>query len=173
MNIMKIYKRIFIVGLLLIFSFSSFAQYEKLQAAFIYNFTKYMEWPAGYRNGDFVVGVINSPEMLSALNSMVSGKLVGAQKIVVKSFGSVNAVSDCHLVYLPKKSSNDLGTLKGKLSGKSTLIVTNKDGLAQNGADINFILVGGKLSFEMNKSNINGKNINVNSRLEQLAGKVY
>ncbi len=166
---MKIFKKVIIVSLLFLISYSSFAQYEKLQAAFVYNFTKYMEWPVGYRNGDFVVGVINSPEMLSALNSMVSGKLVGTQKIVVKSFNSVNGISDCHLVFLPKKMSGNLGALNGKLAGKSTLIVSESNA----GADINFIIVGDKLNFEMNKSNISSKNISVNSRLEQLAAKVY
>jgi hypothetical protein len=132
-----------------------------------------MEWPDEYQNGNYTIGVINSPEMLSALNSMVSGKLVGTQKIIVISFGSVNAVSGCHLVYLPKNASSNLGALKGKLSGKSTLIVANGNGLAQNGADINFIIIGDKLNFEMNKSTVSFKNITVSLRLEQLAVKVY
>lgn len=172
LNTMKKNKGLLILILLFAFSFSLNAQYEKLQTAFIYNFTKYMEWPSNYRSGDFVVGVINNQEMVTTLNAMVSGKKVGDQTIVVKTFGSVNDASDCHLIFLPESLAGDLDALKNKLTG-STLIVGNSSGLAKKGADINFVVVGGKLSFEMNKSSISTKNIKVNSRLEQLAYKVY
>ena len=170
---MKIIKKIVIINLLIVISLSSFAQLERVQAAFIYNFTKYMEWPAESRSGDFIIGVINGPEMVSALNAMVSGKLVGTQKINVKTFTSVSSVTNCHLVYLPSSLSGELGALTSKIGSKSTGIITCSNGLAQKGSDINFVIVGDKQGFELNRGNIKKKGITVNSRLEQLAAKVY
>lgn len=170
---MKILNKTILICILLSLSVSSFAQYEKLHAAFIYNFTKYLEWPVSARNGDFIIGVVNKPEMVTALNTMVSGKLVGSQKIIVKKFNSINDISNCHIVFIPTSLSNQLGSVKSKVSGNSTLVASVGDGLAQKGADISFILVADKLNFEMNRSNISGKGITVSSRLEQLAAKVY
>ncbi|OFX19271.1 MAG: hypothetical protein A2041_06350 [Bacteroidetes bacterium GWA2_31_9b] len=167
-------RKILIINLLLLISFSTFAQLEKVQAAFIYNFTKYLEWPAEYSSGDFVIGVINSPEMLSKLNAMVAaGKLVGTQKIIIKSYSSINEVSNCHLVYLPSNLSGKLAELISIIKGKSTIIVTSGNGLAQIGSDFNFIILGDKQNFEINKTNIKSKNIVLSSKLEQLAVKVY
>jgi hypothetical protein len=59
-----------------------------------------------------------------------------------------------------------------KMKGKSTLIVTEKLGLAKQGSAINFIIENNKQRFELNKSNIEKYNLKVSSTLEALAIKV-
>ncbi len=52
---------------------------------------------------------------------------------------------------------------------KGTLIVTEKSGLAAQGAAINFIIVDNKLKFEANTKSINKADLKVSSQLLKLA----
>lgn len=77
-----------ILGVVLLFGTSSLkAQVDLLEAKakFIYNFTKFFEWPQTERVGDFVIGVLGSGNMYSEMEKFAQGKMVASQNIVVKS----------------------------------------------------------------------------------------
>ena len=56
-----------------------------------------------------------------------------------------------------------------KVKGKSTLVVTDKSGMAKQGASINFVSIDNKQKFELNKSNLAKMDLKVSSSLVQLA----
>jgi len=142
----------------------------KIKAIYIYNFTKYIEWPDDYKQGNFVVGVIgNSAALLGELNKMASTKTVGAQKFEIKSISSIGDVAQCHIVYILNESSAQLPDVIGKTKGKSALIVTDKDGLATKGSAINFVIVENKQKIELNKSNIEKYKLKVAAQLVEMA----
>ena len=68
---------------LVAFCVSAKAQDEKFKALFMYNFTKYIEWPQTKQSGDFVIGVMGNSAIVSELNAIASKKTVGAQNIKV------------------------------------------------------------------------------------------
>ena len=72
--------------------------------------------------------------------------------MVVKKFASVDQITKCHMLFIPEKSSNDLDAAIAKISGQSTLIMTERNGLGMKGSGINFITVDGKQKFEINKT---------------------
>jgi hypothetical protein len=55
-----------------------------------------------------------------------------------------------------------------KIKGMSTLVVTEKAGLARKGSVINFINVENKQKFELNKTNANKNGLVVSSNLMSL-----
>src|SRR5206468_262493 len=58
----------------------------RLKSVFIYNFTRYIDWPADYKSGNFVINMFGSnTAMLTELNNMAKTKTVGAQKIEIKN----------------------------------------------------------------------------------------
>ncbi len=160
--------RLFILfsALLLVFSVGSVhGQGSKFKALFIYNFTKYIDWPSSYKQGDFVIGVFGSSDITSELNVIANKKSVNNQKIVVKTYSSVGAIGKCHIFFLPQNKSGYIGSVLSKLSGQSTLIVTDKPGAIRQGSGINFIETGGSQGFEIKKSNIEAKGMKVSSNL--------
>ena len=146
------------------------AQTEKMEAVFIYQFmSKYVEWPAADKSGDFVVGVLGSSPIEAEFQTMAASKTVGSQKIVVKKFASAGEIGKCHVIYVPASKKGSLGDVKAKIGGNSTLVVSSCDGGAKAGAAINFVTVGGKLKFELNKANAKSQKLNVADALSQLA----
>lgn len=146
------------------------ASNAKLKASYIYNFTKYINWPDKYKEGNFVIGVLGTSTFYNDLTALLSTKTVGNQKFEIKSFTSAETVSGiCHILFVPTENSGMLPDILKKMKGKSTLIVTEKPGLAKQGAAINFIVENNKQKFELNKSNIEKYSLKVSSTLTSLA----
>lgn len=142
----------------------------KIKAVFIYNFTKYIEWPSDYRSGEFTIGILGDNEALFLeLEKMSKVKKVANQTFSIRKYGSINEVKGPHILYIPIDSSSELNQAVSKLKNKSTLIVTEKPGLAQRGSSINFIIEGNRQKFELNKSTTESHNLKVASTLENLA----
>lgn len=145
----------------------------KLKASFIYNFTKYIDWPEKYKEGNFVIGVLGTSAFYNDLTALLSTKTVGNQKFEIKSFTSAESVAGiCHILFIPAENSAMLPDILKKMKGKSTLIVTEKSGLAKQGSAINFIVENNKQRFELNKTNIAKYNLKVSSTLFALAIQV-
>ena len=145
----------------------------KIKATFLYNFTKYIDWPDKYKEGNFIIGVLGTTPFYNDLNTLLSTKTVGNQKFEIKSFSNVESISgNCHILFIPAENSSMLSEVLKKLKGKSTLIVTEKNGLARQGSAINFIIENNKQRFELNKNNIAKYNLKVSLTLESLAIKV-
>ena len=146
---------------------------SKIKATFIYNFTKYIDWPDKYKEGNFVIGVIGANSFYNDLTTLLVKKTVGNQKFEIKSYTNIESVTTfCHILFIPAENSSMLPEALKKLKGKSTLIVTEKSGLAKQGAGINFIIENNKQRFELNKNNVEKYNLKVSSTLTTLAIQV-
>lgn len=144
------------------------AQNEKFKALFMFNFTKYVEWPAAMKTGNFVVGVLGNSPISDELKVIASKQKVGSQTMVIKVFNNVNDIEGCNMLYIPANKSDLLADVMAKSSGKSMLIITDKGGLAAKGACINFVLDGSKLRYEISKSNLDTRGLGANSSLFSL-----
>ena len=142
----------------------------KIKATFIYNFTKYINWPDKYKQGNFVIGVLGTTSFYNDLTALLAKKSVGDQNFEVKSYTTVESVSSvCHILFIPAENSSMLPDVLKKLKGKSTLIVTEKAGMAKQGSGINFVVDNNKQRFELNKNNVEKYSLTVSSTLSALA----
>jgi len=142
----------------------------KIKAVFIYNFTKYIEWPANYQTGDFTIAIFGDNESLfKELNNMSKVKKVANRPFTIKTIESPGEIGKSHIVYIPQDNSDFVTKALSAVKGKSTLIVTETRGYAKKGATINFIITGGRQKFELNKSTAQQHNLKVSSTLENIA----
>jgi len=161
-------KLLFVLCFIVFEMHSVYAQSEKFKALFMYNFTKYIEWPATDRQGDFIIAILGASPMAKELEIIAGKQKVGSQNILVKTFNSVDEIDNCHILYIPASKSSELAQVIGKLSGKSVLVVTDKEGLATQGACINYIKDGDRIKYELNKKNIEKRGMVVSSSLVTL-----
>lgn len=141
----------------------------KYKAMFIYNFTKYFEWPQNYKDGNFIIGVLGNTPLLSELNKMASIKKVGNQPFEIKIFESSGAISNCHILIVAPDVTTPLSEIVAKIKKYSTLLITEKQGFAKQGAAINFVVQNNKPAFELNKANAEKQNLKVSANLLSLA----
>jgi hypothetical protein len=155
--------------LLILFSSVSLnAQNEKFKALFIYNFLKYIEWPESYKSGDIVIGVMGSSSIIKELETIAGSQKVGNQNLKIKSFTSVDDITNCHLLFIPASKGSSLPQIISKVAGYNILLVSDTKGGIQLGTGINFIMDGDKLKFEINKGHIERKGLKVGGALLNL-----
>ena len=165
-----------IIGLLL--SASLFAQEVKVvslpkyYASCIFNFSRYVNWPADAKSGDFNIAVVGDKKVFEELQTLASGRTVGTQAMKVSFYKNVTEINGfTHIVYLSAWNNKDYGKLITKISGKSTLVVAEQEGMIRSGAGFDFVTVDGYMKFEMDKSNIEKAGLQVSSALEKMAYK--
>ena len=142
----------------------------KTKTLFIYNFTKYVEWPAEKKIGPFVIGFYGDyPALFEELQSMASQKTAGSQEILITNFKNVNLIGECHMLYVNEDKAGELAAIIKKTSGIPMLIVTDMEGSATKGSCINFYYEASKQRMEINPDNINKRELKVSGQLLSLA----
>ena len=170
---MKDLRKLISIGLLLFavvsISWKAFDTNAKIKAVFLYNFTKYIEWPKEQRQGNFVFGIVGDSPLYTELSNMAKTKQAAGRAIEVKRFNSIGDITPCHILYIPAKESSKWDAVSGKVTSKNTLLVTEQPGLAKKGAAINFVIKDNRQKFELNLSNAQKHGLKVSSSLEALA----
>ena len=175
---MKLHRAIFYLVLpFLVLSSKSFAQElnQKLASVYVYNFTKYIEWPQNRKSGDFVIGIYGNSSTFDEFKKIISTKKVGKQPIALKKTSSVGDLDQFNLIYIPLSESKNIKLISDALNGKPVLIVSEKPGAAKKGASINLFLDEDddfKTKFEMNKKTMEKNGLIISNQLLQLAEKV-
>jgi hypothetical protein len=139
-----------------------------IQANIIYRFTKYIDWPESRKTGDFIIGIVGDSPLTEQLKSFIANKTAGNRKIVIKKFSSSAETYNCHILFISEDESDNLKKIAARTSGSPILLVTESEGLALKGACINFIIVSDHLKLEINKNNIEQRDLNIASELLQL-----
>lgn len=182
----KIFFKYFLLSALLLpLSFSmaqESAKYNNIKTVFIYNFTKYIDWPAPRKKGDFVIGVFNGGSFAEGMRTVLSNKTVDAQKIIIREYAALEEIEKkCHILVIPGPLTdkyNDWVVYKDlvskalkKVAGTGTLLVS--DGLSCNESMINFKIVEkgskGLQKIEINTNAIKNQGLSVARELLALA----
>ncbi len=143
---------------------NSFGQDEKFKALFIYNFTKYIEWPA-INGNDFKIAIVGNNNLANELNSIASKMKVGQRSINIISAKFSSEIFDCQIVYISNNNIAELSYLKGKAKSNNYLIITETPNSCLLGSCINFVSRNGSLKYEISKLNIENAGLKVNSSL--------
>lgn len=143
------------------------------KAAFIYNFTKFVEWEKEETSSSFIIGVVGESFIYKPLLGLAANKKINNKKIEVVKFNSPSEISACQILFVPETSSSK--NLKDCIDSKytrNTLIITEKQGHLECGSGINFIIVDNKIKFEINLASLNKASLKASSQLLKLAQNV-
>jgi hypothetical protein len=161
-----------ILGLVLFAGLSARAQQTmdySVHANIIYHFTKYINWPDDKKTGDFVIGVVGDSPLYDKLKNLSDlNKTVGTQKIVVKKYSQSAQSFNCHILFIGEDESSSLKRIAANTTASSMLLVTESDGLARKGSCINFVIADDRLKLEINKKNIEQRDLGIATELLNL-----
>jgi hypothetical protein len=141
----------------------------KAQTLFIYNFSRLIEWPVNYRTGPFVIGILGASDVAAELEAYTKGKKVGTQDISIIRYRTPQEISTCHILFIPFSKTKQVPEILSILNGKSTLIITEKNGALEEGAAINFVILQDKMKFELKPENAVKFGIKFSSKLQEMS----
>jgi hypothetical protein len=136
---------------------------------YIYNFAKMIQWPEEERKGDFEISVLGETPLFDELKKMAEKKKLGDRTIKVVKIKSIDEFTKAHVLFLSSEKSGQLNAVLGKLSGTSTMVISDQPGLCAKGTDINFVIRQGKLAFELNQNALNKHKLKSAAELNKLA----
>lgn len=134
---------------------------SKYQAVFLYNFTKYIQWPD--QNGTIVIGVMGNSDVYQELLKSIKAKNI--KSIQVNKLESAEEARQCDLVYLAQSLSGSFNNLLTETHNHHVLIVTEDESLAEAGAAISFYFENNQLRFKINEKAVQDRNITMSSQL--------
>ncbi len=162
-----------LAGLMLMsVSVSSMAQDQyKMQSVFVYNFTRMIAWPQAYQSGDFVIAVYGNSPIAREFQELAATRMVGNQRIIVKTFNNIAEIEKSHILYVPTNQSRNINDIVGKLKSDriSALVVTDARNALTNGSVVNFLIEGGRQRYELSESNARDMGLNLGSEMARLA----
>ncbi len=148
-------------------------EYE-VKAAFLFNFAKFVEWPASAFAGEqapLVIAVVGDDPFGSALDEVVKGKSVHGRPIMVQRLRWHQDLRACHVLYVGSSKRGRVRKVLETLKEAPVLSVGEAEEFARDGGIINFIMVQSKVRFEINPSAAKRARLEISSQLLRL-GKI-
>lgn len=146
----------------------------KIKAAFVFNFPKFVEWPAHAFNAAdrFSVVILGDDALAPAIEDAFLDARVGGRPVVVSRVWALNDQLPCHMLYIAESEERDLGGLLNTLKSRPVLTVATIRRFAERGGMIHIVIQDGKGRFIVNKTAAARAGVSVSSRLLGLAMSV-
>jgi hypothetical protein len=144
----------------------------EVKAAFVYNLTKYVEWPEPANR--LLIGVVGDGPMGPILKQMIAGKKSDTRTIEVLTLSpSDPAVARCQVLFISFRSSKKNKEVLEKVRRAGILTVSDSDPFAGEGGMIGLVTVEDHVQIQVNLEMVNEARLKVSSRLLQLATLVH
>ncbi|NQU07061.1 MAG: YfiR family protein [Candidatus Abyssubacteria bacterium] len=144
----------------------------RIKAAFIFNFTKFVQWPVDSFEDDntpITLGIIGNDPFGSILEETFEERTAQGRKIVVERFDGIEQASDCHLLFISDSQAKRLQHVFSKLDDLPILTIGEMEFFAQDGGIIGFYIRKNKVKFEINPEAAKSKRLKISSKLLNLA----
>jgi hypothetical protein len=142
-----------------------------VKAAFLLNFTKFIEWPAASGGEDalFSICVLGDDPFGRTLDRMVEGENVNGRKLEIQRIG-VERAGSCQVVFAAGADKDWSKTLAGL--GPGVLTVGEGDRFLRDGGMIAFVVERRRVRFDINQSAAARAALKISSKLLSVARTV-
>jgi hypothetical protein len=144
----------------------------QVKAAFLYNFGRFVSWPAGtfsHSSSPFIIGVVGQDPFGASLEKAVSGKTMSNRPIVIRRFRRVSDIEQCHVLFISDSERERLAKVLDRAEGRATLTVSEIEGFTARGGMINFVVESKKVRFDINAAAAERVRLRISAKLLQLA----
>jgi hypothetical protein len=146
----------------------------QVKAAYLANFVKFVEWPAGAiasPDEPFNICVLGADPFGPALDAALSGESVDRHPLAARRLANAREATGCRLLFI----AGDAGEVKRGLDAvekTSVLTVSDYSQFLKRGGMIQFVLDGNKVRFEVNLAAAKNAGLTLSSELLKVAAAV-
>lgn len=150
-------------------------EYE-VKAAFLFNFAKFVEWPAGKlttNSAPIRFGVLGrSDDFAADFRKTLEGKTIDSHPVALEFYSDELPASAPHILFVSKSERRNFRRILATLKGQPVLTVSEEDGFCEAGGMINFRLDGKKIRFEINQKAAEQSQLRMSSKLLRVALRI-
>jgi hypothetical protein len=147
----------------------------QVKAAFLYNFGKFVQWPAtafSGPNAPLVICVLGTDPFEGALDQVLSGKTISNRPISVRRPANLSEAKSCHILFVGTSEKNNLAQITQSLSQIAVLTVSDLPHFVEQGGSIQFLIEHENVHFEINLGAAQRAGLKISSKLLQVAQSV-
>ena len=144
----------------------------RVKAAFLYNFAKFVEWPAGAfqkPKEPISICVLGQNPFGRSLEDTLAGREIEGRTLAVRNVSNIKQVTGCHVLFVGSAGSAKLLPMLRDMNTPGVLTVGESDTSIAEGAVINFTMEGAKVHFEISLDAAEREQLRISSRLLSLA----
>ncbi len=146
------------------------ATYEyDVKAVFLYNFTRYVQWPAALEPGGLTIVVLGESGIVAPLQEIARKRALGQAPIVVRQCLEIGRIGRPRILFIARSAVPQIARVLEMTRGTDILTVGEAEGLAARGVAVNFVERDGTIKFEMSERTLKEARIQVSSQLLKLA----
>ena len=145
----------------------------QIKAAFLYQFGRYVEWPAKSFSGPkspFVIGVLDQDPLIPDLEQIAKIKKIQDRPIQIRRFASAADIRQCNILYLsPSLAPEAQADVAHKMSGQGILLVGDADKFLDWGGTMRFVVEDNKIRVEIARKAAEHEGLTISAKLLQVA----
>ena len=150
------------------------AEYQ-VKAVYLYNFTKFTDWPANTfasASAPLVIGIVGEDPFGKTLDDLVKGEVVDLHPLVIKRLQPGDDLRYCQVLFICRNEKDQMSALLQKLKGSPVLTVGDTNGFAEEGGMINFVIVEETVKLEINQAAAEEAGLQISAKLLKIARTV-
>ena len=136
----------------------------RVKAAYLYNFVKFVEWPA-QQSSVLTICVAGRNPFGTVLEELVRGEVVSGRRLESRVIPGPEP--GCHALFVPQ-GANTPAYLQA-VRGQPILTIGEERGFIESGGMARFFIDGGKVRFEINPRGAEQAGLRISARLLRLA----
>jgi hypothetical protein len=136
-----------------------------VKAAYLYNFVKYVEWPAPGNTGPVNICVAGRNPFGNVLADTIKGEQIEGRPLTQRVI--LEPEDGCHVIFIPEGAATSAYLRAAR--GVPTLTVGETDDFLEQGGIIQFVSVANNIRFAINTAAAEQARLQVSSRLLRLA----
>lgn len=148
------------------------AKEYQIKAAFLYNFTKFVEWPSrcfAAPDAPFVIGVVGRDPFGDELKKLVRDRTVAGRAIVAVQLTAIEPATTIHLLFVANGEEKKIEPHLATLRSAGVLTVGESERFTALGGIVTFIRREDQVRFKINAASAGGSGLKVSAQLLKLA----
>lgn len=144
-----------------------FSEHE-VEAAFLYHFTKYIEWPPqvfASAQSSMVLGFLGSDPFRGAVEEVIADRLVDGRTLVWKKFDQPPRSGECHALFIGSDDEARMKQALARLRTEPILTVGDSEAFGRAGGIVWFRVSGNRVRFAINIDAARRAGLPISSRL--------
>ncbi|MGH8023337.1 MAG: YfiR family protein [Limisphaerales bacterium] len=147
----------------------------QIEAAFIYNFARFVDWPTqafARASSPLVIGVLGKNRFGADLAKTINDKVIRGHPLKFRECASLPDAMRCQVLFISDSEKGRLSKIISTLGAGNILTVGEMDNFIDQGGMINLTIIDQKVRFEINNSAAKAAGLTISSKLLSLAIKV-
>jgi hypothetical protein len=168
-----------LIGGELAYAMSLFAQTSKpkeydVKATYLYNFARFVEWPASAaaKDGPFAICLLGEDPFGHALDAVLEGESINGKAVAARRVAKPQDAANCRVLFISMSEESRLKEILASLDKASVLTVSDIPEFSRRGGMIQFVLVGDRIRFEVNLASAEDAGLSLSSELLKVATTV-